>query len=236
MSLGAAPDQAPNQAPNQAMDQTLDQAGAMDRMYRLTRHVYDITRKPYLLGRDRMIAGLAVPAGGTVLEMGCGTGRNLIAAARHFPDGRYYGFDISAEMLKTAGRTVAASGLAIMLAEGDATRFDATAAFGVERFDRVFFSYALSMIPAWQQALARGLELTKPDGRFSVVDFGFCEGLGPLARRPLHGWLKLFHVTPRAGLEAEMRRLAGESGRKLTFSRPFGGYAQIGVIGAEAQS
>jgi S-adenosylmethionine-diacylgycerolhomoserine-N-methlytransferase len=31
-------------------------AAAMDRMYRLTRHVYDFTRAYYLLGRDRMLA------------------------------------------------------------------------------------------------------------------------------------------------------------------------------------
>jgi S-adenosylmethionine-diacylgycerolhomoserine-N-methlytransferase len=30
----------------------------MDRVYRPQRHVYDLTRRPYLLGRDRLIAGL----------------------------------------------------------------------------------------------------------------------------------------------------------------------------------
>jgi S-adenosylmethionine-diacylgycerolhomoserine-N-methlytransferase len=33
-------------------------ATAMDRMYRHARHIYDLTRKPYLLGRDRLIAEL----------------------------------------------------------------------------------------------------------------------------------------------------------------------------------
>ena len=33
----------------------------MDRIYRHQRHIYDPTRKYYLLGRDRLIDGLAVP-------------------------------------------------------------------------------------------------------------------------------------------------------------------------------
>lgn len=202
----------------------------MDHMYRLTRHVYDATRKPYLLGRDRMIAGLEVPPGGSVLEMGCGTGRNLVAVSRHHPGARLYGFDISSEMLKSARRTVERSGLDIRLAEGDACVFDPEEAFGLARFDRVYFSYTLSMIPEWTVALAHGLSLVKDGGRLSVVDFGFCEGLGAPFRSILHGWLSLFHVTPRADLETEMTRLAQSSGRVLHFERPARGYAQIGSI------
>ena len=44
-------------------------ADRMDRMYRYQRHIYDITRKYYLLGRDRMIASLHVPqADGSLKE------------------------------------------------------------------------------------------------------------------------------------------------------------------------
>ncbi|TIM21480.1 MAG: SAM-dependent methyltransferase, partial [Mesorhizobium sp.] len=55
-------------------------AELMDGVYRWQRHIYDLTRKYYLLGRDRLIDGLDVPVGGTVLELGCGTGRNIILA------------------------------------------------------------------------------------------------------------------------------------------------------------
>jgi len=209
------------------------QASAMDRMYRYTRHIYDLTRKPYLLGRDRLITDLGLSAGGTVLEMGCGTGRNLIAVARAYPQAVLYGFDISAEMLKTAKTAVSRAGLddRIHLCQGDATEFDAAAAFGQSAFDRVYVSYALSMIPPWRAALAQGLALTRPAGRFSVVDFGFCEGLGRVPRMILHGWLQLFHVTPRAELEAALTALARKSGRSCRFERPFGGYAQLGSLG-----
>lgn len=208
-------------------------ATAMDRMYRHTRHIYDLTRKPYLLGRDRLIAELGLEAGGSVLEMGCGTGRNLVAVARAYPKAELYGFDISEEMLKTAKAAVNLAGLAdrIHLLQGDATEFDAAAAFGREAFDRVYFSYTLSMVPLWRAALARGLALTNSDGRFSVVDFGFCEELGRVPRAILHGWLKLFRVTPRAELEDELKALARDRGRQFRFERPFRGYAQLGTVG-----
>ena len=208
-------------------------AAAMDRMYRYTRHIYDLTRKPYLLGRDQLIEDLQPPAGARILEMGCGTGRNLIAVARRYPEVELYGFDISAEMLKTARAAVERAGLSarIHLAEGDATDFDAVAAFGIDTFDRVYISYALSMIPPWQAALARGLALTRAGGRLSTVDFGFCDEIGPLARRPLHAWLNLFHVTPRRELETEIRRLAEAAGRPWTFRSLHRGYAQLASIG-----
>ncbi len=208
-------------------------ASAMDRMYRYTRHIYDLTRKPYLLGRDRLIAELGLEEGGSVLEMGCGTGRNLIAVARAYPNAELFGFDISEEMLKTAKAAVARAGLShrIWLAQGDATSFDPASEFGRQSFDRVYFSYTLSMVPPWRAALAQGLALTAPSGRFSVVDFGFCEGLGAVPRAILHGWLSLFHVAPRAELEAELGNLARHANRKLRFERPYGGYAQLGTVG-----
>src|SRR5580698_2910811 len=94
-----------------ALAQQTDAAGLMDEMYRHQRHVYDATRKFYLLGRDQLIADLKPPAEGRVLEIGCGTGRNLIKAARAYPTIHAYGIDVSGEMLGTARRAVLRSGL-----------------------------------------------------------------------------------------------------------------------------
>ena len=84
----------------------------MDRLYRHQRHLYDLTRKYYLPGRDRLIAGLAPPPGGRVLEVGCGTARNLIRAARLWPQARLHGLDVSHEMLRTARGRVERAGAA----------------------------------------------------------------------------------------------------------------------------
>src|ERR1700726_3186243 len=83
----------------------------MNRTYRHQRHFYDFTRKYYLLGRDRLIAQLAPRAGDAVLEIGCGTGRNLAAAAARYPDVCWYGIDVSTEMLTSAITRIARAGL-----------------------------------------------------------------------------------------------------------------------------
>lgn len=140
------------------------QKHAMNRMYRFQRHIYDATRRFYLLGRERLISDLVVPENGSVLEVGCGTGRNLVKVANAYPSARVHGFDISAEMLKSAGSAIVRSGLKdrIAIAEGDALTFDPRLAFGVAAFDRVYLSYTLSMIPRWQQALAHAGASLRP--------------------------------------------------------------------------
>ena len=102
-------------------------AALMDRTYRYQRHVYDLTRKYYLFGRDRMIEGLDVPRGGSVLELGCGTGRNLFAVAARWPGAQLTGLDISAEMLATAEASARRRGLDVTFVQGDAGDFDAAA-------------------------------------------------------------------------------------------------------------
>ncbi|WEJ99238.1 MAG: class I SAM-dependent methyltransferase [Candidatus Sphingomonas phytovorans] len=202
-------------------------AGHMDAIYRTQRHFYDLTRKYYLLGRDRLIRELAPPPGGSVIEIGCGTGRNLIVAARAWPDARFYGIDISEAMLETARKNVAKAGLAdrIVFAQGDATAFDAQTLFGVAQFDRVFQSYTLSMIPDWQGALREGAGKLAPGGRLGIVDFGQQEGLPRAFRKLLLAWLAKFDVSPRAELRSAVQTVAAAHGLSWTFQPLYRGYA-----------
>jgi S-adenosylmethionine-diacylgycerolhomoserine-N-methlytransferase len=197
----------------------------MDRVYRHQRHVYDLTRKHYLLGRDHLIERLDVPAGGHVLELGCGTGRNLIAAARRYPRARFHGVDISGEMLATARSSIAAAGLEdrVLLAQADATRLGL--AVRGPRYERVFFSYSLSMIPAWRRALGHGADLLAPRGRLSLVDFGQQDGLPGWFRNLLFAWLARFHVLPPPDLADTVARIAVDLGAPFTFVDLYRGYA-----------
>ena len=204
----------------------------MDRIYRHQRHVYDLSRKYYLLGRDRLIDRLEPPAGGRVLEIGCGTARNLVAVARRYPEADLFGIDISDEMLRTAHGTVAREGLAsrIQLAQADATHFDPALLFGVPSFSRVFLSYSLSIIPDWRGALAQALAWVAPHGELHIVDFGGQERLPAWFRRGLRLWLAQFHVEPRDGLEAEFAAVDRSAGVLRSFERPHRGYAQYAVF------
>jgi S-adenosylmethionine-diacylgycerolhomoserine-N-methlytransferase len=200
----------------------------MDRLYRRQRHFYDLTRKHYLLGRDRLIDGLAPPSGSRVLEIGCGTARNLVAAAARWPQAQFYGIDISAEMLSTARQVIGRTDVAhrITLARADATEFDPAWLFGVPCFSRIFFSYSLSMIPGWQDALVEAISWLSPDGELHVVDFGGQERLPGWFRAGLRQWLARFHVSPRDDLQDELEMLAGRAGTLVRLERPYGGYAQ----------
>lgn len=205
----------------------MSHAARMDAVYTGQRHIYDLTRKYYLLGRDRLIAGLSPPVGGAVLEIGCGTARNLIVAARTWPQARFFGLDISDAMLATARVNIARAGLSdrIMLAQGDAADFDASRLFGTAAFDRVMLSYTLSMIPDWQGAVTQAARVVAPGGRVDMVDFGQQERLPTAFRRVLFAWLARFHVSPRVALPSMVARLARTSGLEAGWTPLYRGYA-----------
>ncbi|WP_315923897.1 class I SAM-dependent methyltransferase [Mesorhizobium sp. SP-1A] len=211
-------------------------AELMDGVYRWQRHIYDLTRKYYLLGRDRLIDGLDAPSNGTALELGCGTGRNLALAARRYPEARFFGIDISAEMLATAGATLKRANLSgrVRLTQGDATSFDTAALFGIERFDRVFISYALSMIPGWKRTIAAAIGSLAPGGTLHIVDFGDRQGLPRWFERLLLAWLARFHVSPRDSLREVLESESERTGASLSFQPLYRGYAFLATVTAAA--
>jgi S-adenosylmethionine-diacylgycerolhomoserine-N-methlytransferase len=204
-----------------------DATRLMDQMYRYQRHIYDFTRKFYLLGRDGLIADLKPAPGASVIEIGCGTGRNLVKIARSYPQARCYGLDISEEMLTTARASVhrAKLGERVTLAQADATSFDPEALFGHASFDRVVISYALSMIPPWRGVLRHAATLVAPGGSLHVVDFGDQRGMPTAFRVLLDRWLALFHVTPRTDLAQEVASVAAQTSLRESCSPRFRGYA-----------
>ena len=215
-----------------AVSETTEHAALMNGVYRWQRHIYNATRKYYLLGRDRLVERLHVPTNGSVLEIGCGTGRNLILAAKRYPTAQCFGLDISDEMLVSARQSIARSNMSnrIVLAQADATDFGPTPLFGRDGFDRVFVSYSLSMIPGWQEAIRAGLAATAPGGELHIVDFGAQERLPRAFKTLLRAWLARFHVTPRDSLREMLESDSRRIGASLEFDSAFRGYAVIARI------
>lgn len=210
----------------------------MDRIYRLQRFVYDPTRRWYLLGRDRLIEALDPPAGGHVLEIACGTGRNLVRIGERYPSTWLYGADVSAEMLKSARTNRNRAGLheRMALTRADAMTLEPAALFpdGPARFERVVISYALSMIPSWQAAIDRALEALAPGGTLHVADFGDMAGLPRALQRGLKWWLARFHVTPRPEAAAYLHQQAETAGHTNRYERIAAGYTWIARVETSA--
>lgn len=159
---------------------------ALERYYRLHSGVYDLTRWSFLLGREalvRWVAARCTPA--AILEVGCGTGRNLRQLGRLFPRARLCGVDLSADMLAVAAKKLQdlAPRLSLIRAAYDRPVNPAPS------FDLVVFSYALSMFnPGWEEALAAAGRDLIPGGVLAVVDFH------DSGSRLFKRWMGLNHV------------------------------------------
>ena len=199
----------------------------MDQMYRYQRYIYDLTRKYYLFGRDKLIEELPVSDGDHVCEVGCGTARNLVLLARKRANLQLYGIDASSEMLKSAQSSVDGAGLGarIKLATALSTDFTPTGLGHSKPFDRLIYSYSLSMMDYWREALEHGLRQMKAGGTLHVVDFGNQEGLPGWFKKLLGGWLSQFHVRFRPEVRAwfEEQQKAGRG--VMTYRNVMRGYA-----------
>ena len=83
--------------------QNENQRTRLNNLYRFQRHFYDLTRRFFLFGRDDWLRQMRVQPAESALEVGCGTGRNLLKLSRLVPQARLFGLDAADEMLKTAG-------------------------------------------------------------------------------------------------------------------------------------
>ena len=201
----------------------------MDRMYRFQRYFYDFTRKYYLLGRDQLLSEMDVTTGEKVLEIGCGTARNLIVLAGCHPDSMLYGLDASAAMLETARVKVDAArvkNIVLKTALADDFSYDKTFDLS-EPFDKIFFSYSISMIPPWRESIENALKNLKRGGEMFIVDFYDQKGLPVAFQKLLQGWLKKFHVQFWNDLLPHMQSLEKDGLGKLTITPLFRRYSFI---------
>jgi S-adenosylmethionine-diacylgycerolhomoserine-N-methlytransferase len=211
---------------------THSSADLMNRQYRFQRHIYDATRTHYLFWRRRLIADLKPPSGGSIVEVACGTGWNLLRAAKAYPSTRLYGFDISSEMLATSKNAITRNGIAnrVRLSEADATTFDLKKTFGIQTADRIFISYALSMIPDWPSAVERGVLQLASGGSLHIVDFGRMDHMAAIPRAAFLLFLRHYNVTPRRDLESVVRSIAQRHGLTCTFEEMRSGYTAYAVL------
>lgn len=127
---------------------------------------YDAFRERLLHGRQELIENLNLPPGSHVVELGGGTGRNVLYFGESLPQlGCVEIVDLCPALLKEA-RERLKDHANVQVIEADAVTYKPT-----QPVDCVYFSYALTMIPDWRGAIENAYSMLAAGGTLGVVDF-----------------------------------------------------------------
>lgn len=167
--------------------------------YRWHARIYDLTRWAFLFGRQTIIQRAAeqmvMPE--RILEIGCGTGRNLVELAERFPQAQIIGLDLSKDMLDQARSKLSRYGNRVELLHQAYARPIA----GDGKFDLIVISYCLTMInPGFEEVLAVCKEDLSSRGMIAVVDFH--ESRWTWFRR----WMGVNHVRMEGQVMAQLKQ------------------------------
>ncbi len=140
--------------------------------YQFQSSIYDATRWAFLFGRREIMDHFGFDqAPEHLVEVGCGTGINVVQLRRQFPEARITGIDVSADMLAKARQKLSQHDRVTLLEQ----------AYGVgpsdfpKAPDLFLFSYALTMInPQYADLIRQAHADLRPGGRIAVVDFHSC--------------------------------------------------------------
>lgn len=135
--------------------------------------------------RKHAVSRLELKPGSRVLEVGCGTGRNLACLVQAVgPEGHVYGVDLSEGMLQEAKELCAqAEWRNITLIQADATDYNLP-----ETVDAVIFSLSYAVIPKHREALRRAWEQLRPGGYVVIMDAKLPSGFPGKLLHPFVVW------------------------------------------------
>ena len=159
------------------------------RHYRWLAPIYPFFELVFLLPRgirSKAVERVGLSTGDKVLEIGCGTGRNLgYLSAAVGVSGRVYGVDYSEAMLRRAKSLCEKRGWHnIALLQQDAARLILP-----ESVDGVLLSLCYSVLPNPRDVLAQAWKHLRPGKRLVILDGKLANGLCGRLSRPFVIWL-----------------------------------------------
>lgn len=113
-----------------------------------------------------LLERLSIKKGYNVLDVGCGTGNHIIKIAEAFPEGDYYGIDISKSSIKEAIEKSTQKNLKIKFICGDAAE---ASVFQNNFFDLIISIYALYYVKDTQKTLDALKSKLKDTGKIGVM-------------------------------------------------------------------
>jgi ubiquinone/menaquinone biosynthesis C-methylase UbiE len=118
----------------------------------------------------RTIERLALPVGGSVLDVGCGTGASAIPAAERVgPSGKVVGVDVAARLLDIARRKAALQGLRnIEFRLGDMRELG----YPDGSFDAVVCVFAIFFVPDMVAQTKELWRMVRPGGQLAITTWG----------------------------------------------------------------
>lgn len=157
--------------------------------------------------RKRAIQSLVLNDGDTVVDLGCGTGLNFSLLKEQVgPNGRIIGVDLTDAMLNEANTRVAAHGWSnVELVKSDAADY----VFPPD-VDGIVSTFALTLMPEFDEVVRNGALALLPGKRFVILDFKRPSGwfmnkaaplLAKLLTGPFGGTIEMASRKPWQSLE-----------------------------------
>jgi demethylmenaquinone methyltransferase/2-methoxy-6-polyprenyl-1,4-benzoquinol methylase len=159
--------------------------------------------------RRKAVSRMEVEPGGSVLEVGCGTGRNLAPLLQAVGvEGHVYGVDLSEGMLAEARKLCDKAGWRnVTLMQADASDYDLP-----ERVSGIIFSLSYAVIPNHKEALRHAWNQLREGGYLVIMDAKLPSGISGRLLHPFVVWASRLTVLGNPDIRPwdELRQLTDE--------------------------